>query len=59
MLLMRQILTGVIFIIGGVLCELIVMDDGYCNAVKSGGGVCTPYDTVWSWLVLPCDILCR
>ena len=36
MLLMGQVLTGVIFIIGGVLCELIVMGDGYRNAVKSG-----------------------
>lgn len=36
MLLMGQVLTGIIFIIGGVLCELIVMGDGYRNAVKSG-----------------------
>ncbi|MBR0486058.1 MAG: MptD family putative ECF transporter S component [Oscillospiraceae bacterium] len=36
MLLMGQVLTGIIFIIGGVLCELIVMGDGYRNMVKSG-----------------------
>ena len=36
MLLMGQVVTGVILIIGGMLCELIVMGDGYRNAVKSG-----------------------
>ena len=36
MLLMGQVLTGVIFIIGGVLCELIVLGDGYRNEVKAG-----------------------
>ena len=36
MLLMGQVLTGVIFIIGGVLCELIVLGDGYRNVPKSG-----------------------
>ena len=35
MLLMGQVVTGIIFIIGGVLCELIVMGNGYRNAVKS------------------------
>ena len=35
MLLMGQVLTGVIFIIGG-LGERIVMGDGYHNVVKSG-----------------------
>ncbi len=36
MLIMGQVLTGVIFIVGGFICELIVMNDGYHNVIRSG-----------------------
>lgn len=36
MLLMGQVLTGMIFIIGGIICELIVMGDGYRRIAQSG-----------------------
>ena len=36
MLIMGQALTGIIFIVGGFICELIVMNDGYHNVIRSG-----------------------
>ena len=36
MLIMGQVLTGIIFIVGGFICELIVMNDGYHNVIRSG-----------------------
>ena len=36
MLIMGQVLTSVIFIFGGFICELIVMNDGYHNVIRSG-----------------------
>ena len=36
MLIMGQVLTGIIFIVGGFICELIVMNDGYHSVIRSG-----------------------
>lgn len=36
MLLMGQVVTGIIFILGGVICELIVAKGGYHSTVRAG-----------------------
>lgn len=36
MLLMGQVMTGIIFIVAGIICELIVMNGGYHKTVQAG-----------------------